>query len=401
MVNILFLIGNGFDLNLGLKTSFTDIVKEYKSTYKNTEEKYIQDYILELEQHNKEWSYFERQLGLYIKNFNKKTKNTLLAQIDSFVKVMIEKLEDEQDRIDITIKNNHIISALFNNSLANFIQYLPEVSQESLSPLLEISKRNTDFNYDFISFNYTNTFERLLSVVKDHAKNKSLRVLKNNPDTVIKDNIGTVLHIHGTLKEDFILGVDNKYQIANKRLSDDDDIQCLIKPYQNNSIGANNEKKAKQLIDKSNIICIYGMSIGETDKTWWEYIYKWLSADSSRHLVIFYYNNKLNIQLPKSKINHKNKVLKSFFSVIDNADDFDNERIKDNIHIPFGNQSMFNIDIVDIPKPTFRKTYLFSDPLLLNNAYSNIAKITKANPDLAKIGKQVNQVSEILKKSGF
>ena len=36
-MNITFLIGNGFDRNLGLETTYSDFVKEYKKTNGSTE----------------------------------------------------------------------------------------------------------------------------------------------------------------------------------------------------------------------------------------------------------------------------------------------------------------------------------------------------------------------------
>ena len=60
------MIGNGFDRNLGLKTSFRYILDEYKIIHKNSPEKFIQDYLIELEQNEEEWSFFENRLGVNI-----------------------------------------------------------------------------------------------------------------------------------------------------------------------------------------------------------------------------------------------------------------------------------------------------------------------------------------------
>ena len=40
-------------------------------------------------------------------------------------------------------------------------------------------------------------------------------------------------------------------------------------------------------MDESQIIYIYGMSIGITDTLWWERICRWLSDKSSRHLIVY------------------------------------------------------------------------------------------------------------------
>ena len=44
---------------------------------------------------------------------------------------------------------------------------------------------------------------------------------------------------------------------------------------------------AEEIIDKSQIICIFGMSMGITDKRWWEKICAWLLANPHRILIIY------------------------------------------------------------------------------------------------------------------
>lgn len=69
----------------------------------------------------------------------------------------------------------------------------------------------------------------------------------------------------------------------------------LIKEEINNSYGNTNIDRARAVIDGSSIICIFGMSIGATDKMWWQYIAKWLQNDTNRRLVIFAKDQKYEI----------------------------------------------------------------------------------------------------------
>lgn len=41
------------------------------------------------------------------------------------------------------------------------------------------------------------------------------------------------------------------------------------------------------MIYDSFIICIFGMSIGNTDKMWWEKIIDWLKVNGDNKLIIF------------------------------------------------------------------------------------------------------------------
>ena len=55
----------------------------------------------------------------------------------------------------------------------------------------------------------------------------------------------------------------------------------------NNSIGQRKTERAFDIINKSRIICVFGMSIGNTDKMWWEALVEWLASNENNKLVIF------------------------------------------------------------------------------------------------------------------
>ena len=62
-MNITFMIGNGFDRNLGLKTTYSDFIKWYKETPAKTETlKEFREYINDNEEL---WSAAEEELAFY------------------------------------------------------------------------------------------------------------------------------------------------------------------------------------------------------------------------------------------------------------------------------------------------------------------------------------------------
>ena len=87
-----------------------------------------------------------------------------------------------------------------------------------------------------------------------------------------------------------VLGVNDESQILNPKLFDCDDgdiyRSLLIKRKANASYLENTDEKAKQMLTSSKIIYVYGMSIGETDKLWWNRICEWLAGDNTRHLIL-------------------------------------------------------------------------------------------------------------------
>jgi len=364
MTKVLFIVGNGFDLNIGLNTSFNDVFKWYKNLNSNSDEAYIKEFISELEQNPILWSDYEKQLGRHTLIFNKNNLNIFNKQVESFQKALISKLKFEQDRIVIPNKRKPIISEFFIKSITGFYHFLPETSRDTLSSLLSLSHNNLKFEYNFLTFNYTNILEKILYIVKNYSKTKTLRSYKDgNYSKSVNDNIGEVIHIHGTLDKTCILGVDNKNQISNKILSKYKDMQWLIKSQQEILIGENNEKNAKKLIDVSKVICVYGMSLGVTDKSWWVYINNWLKADTSRHLVIFFYNNELDFTKPHTLVKHKNNVLDTYFSLVGKISKKEKLELSERIHIPFEIQNMFRLNLLENSNK-FSPFRLFDEPIM-------------------------------------
>ena len=61
------------------------------------------------------------------------------------------------------------------------------------------------------------------------------------------------------------MGVNDASEIENETFSQDETVlNELVKPRQNEIIKMNYDYRATQIINRSRIICVYGMSIGET-----------------------------------------------------------------------------------------------------------------------------------------
>lgn len=348
MPNISFLIGNGFDINIGLKTKFTDVKKEYLKL--DSKDPRINNFKEVLKRDHENWSDFETAMGKYTEKFNRDNKEVYIFQIESFLEVLINKFEKEEARIDYTGNKDHIY-LVFKESLTEFYNYLSEKSKLILRPFIRAINDTQEYIYNFIIFNYTNVLEKCLENIKSENGKLNLRTIPiHNISHQVKDKIGKILHVHGTLQENPILGVDNKEQILNSELADDKEFQWdIIKTKINEELEENYDIEAKNIISNSSIICIFGMSIGITDKTWWSNIFEWLKTEQNRHLVIFYYSDN-KTKIPSMKIKHKYKIKDIFFDVVGIDDVHEREKYYKRIHIAKNNGNMFKFNLLSPKK---------------------------------------------------
>lgn len=105
-----------------------------------------------------------------------------------------------------------------------------------------------------------------------------------------------LLHIHGYTNERTILGVNDLSQAANKKFHDNPDfIEAFLKVESNVRQRHQTDKQCQSLIDSADLICIFGCSLGETDKFWWNLI-----ADNLRRgikVIIFFRTEEQNQRL--------------------------------------------------------------------------------------------------------
>ena len=115
------------------------------------------------------------------------------------------------------------------------------------------------------------------------------------------------------------------------------------KPTQNAESRTGYDRALTQQINESDIICIYGMSIGDTDKKWWTLISKWLSADD-KHIVIILSHQEENV------IRFPHKQRKSRISIVQKLLSFSKQSeplkslIKERIYVGFNND-IFKMDL--------------------------------------------------------
>ena len=106
-------------------------------------------------------------------------------------------------------------------------------------------------------------------------------------NTGFGDIVVDPIHIHGDVNS-IILGLNDETQIKNESFQSNGDLMnYIIKERVNNALGELRIETVKRTMENSKYICVFGMSIGDTDNMWWVAIIEWLLKDPSRKLVLY------------------------------------------------------------------------------------------------------------------
>lgn len=303
-MNITFLIGNGFDINLGLKTRYSDFYPFFLK--KASENNIIRRWI---DGNEGLWSDLEEKLGQELQKLDKDRLEEFYLDKEELDTLLIEYLEKEQARY--TFEEKEEIVAEFKRSLLEIANGLSSKSVDLIKDTL-LAYKTEEYQYSFITFNYTNTLDKIFELFKE---NKVIGIHQANG--IPKNNrLGTIIHIHGTTDEEMILGVNDATQILNDELKKNSlFLNTFIKERMNAELGQKKSEQAKQMINSSHILCIFGMSLGNTDKMWWQEIIKWLMTSEYNKLIIFWkgYEDVLRKRLPATVIRLNEEIRRKIF----------------------------------------------------------------------------------------
>lgn len=268
-MKVIFIIGNGFDINLGMKTKYSDFYTYYQTIdsksilIKNLKESISGDF--------KSWSDLELALGNYTENINS------LAEFDEVFEDIEDNLADylQQDESKLDLRK------IDKEKLINYICYPEKSLLKADTDNLTTYKNNwrsTEWSINMITLNYTRTIEKMFS---DETKNIRIGTHHN-----YEINLNGVEHIHGYVDDRMVMGVNDISQIKNSNFHKNQEIlEALIKTNCNKVNKHTIDDLCTQQIQSANLICIFGSSIGDTDNNWWELIGKQLKENC--RLIIF------------------------------------------------------------------------------------------------------------------
>lgn len=296
-MNILYIIGNGLDIGLGLRTRYPEFYKYYCS--KDDEER--NEDIIKLRDSiakgKEDWKDLEYQLGQYTINVKdaESMERICLDLSDSLRDYLLE----EQNKV----KSEDFDRNTFISHLIHPESFLLPTDRDSLyngMPTL------MDRSINIITLNYTDTLEKILLPGKKG-------IATNGIDSEgVRWSLGHLLHVHGVLSGSPLIGVDNATQIANKDLAANEDIrELLMKPNANIAIKSGVDNSCRELIRSANLIVLFGVSLGETDLIWWKEVGS--RVKKGARMVILQHDEGLGIDHHENLIaRHERRVRTDF-----------------------------------------------------------------------------------------
>ena len=238
----LLIVGNGFDLSMGFKTSYGDFMQ---SSFYPKNNSTLCSYLLKEYRVNMGWIDIENELSKYSK---------LLSSFE---------LKSEQDELKWGVA---AFRKQYEDLKSSLKTYLYEETKRQFCPKQgNPAKRVIDqlpADSRIVSFNYTSVIERM---TRDRF-------------CVSKGNL---LHIHGSLApyDDIVFGVEDSAKLSKEHV-------FLYKAH-SQSLKA---REFSYWLNSAERIIFYGYSLGDTDRQYFEKFFQKLCSENSSNVKLdFYY----------------------------------------------------------------------------------------------------------------
>lgn len=329
------IVGNGFDKNCGLKTSYKDVYESYLVT--PSDGKIIADFKRDISSDYDNWSDFEFAMSRYASNFD--SEEAFLECLDDFNGYMHEYLIGVQNQF-FSEWNGLNAHTNVNNEFINSIRKLGDGVSHNISNSLLIAGIPVVSSLGFISLNYTSILDYLL----DSSYGTSSHYVP--------------IHIHGKLEDDPILGMDRETQLKLKFQMTNNFKRSFLKPVFNDEYDSKRISDAKEMIKKAKVIFVFGASLGESDLSWRELLVEWLKEDVDHQLFLYKHRNaEKSFKTVPARMNYEDvekiNTLKQWKVK-------DGEVLLKQLHLPCG------INLFNLEPAMKRDATIASKPLVIN-----------------------------------
>ena len=293
-MRITWIIGNGFDANLGLKTGYGDFRdKVYLSETRNKSD--LRDKLMKrLDEADfgsletaRLWSDLEELLGRATSLYGEDEVDDFTETFEEMESLLTDYVHEQETRLPKTLPDACL--AEFKNSIAHFDSRMAPRDKAAF----KLDERSDSHFHRFISLNYTQALARF---VADAGGTDGLIDQHRIGNSTYNDLAAAPLYLHGAigdegLSRDVVFGVDSAEQLANGAYAADPlFVESWVKPNRNDRLfGNENERDFQGLIGDADVFCVYGCSMGKSDGRIWRAVGQRLMANAGSKLVLFIY----------------------------------------------------------------------------------------------------------------
>lgn len=252
-MNVLYILGNGFDKAQGMKTSYPEFYQYLMANTDNGSD-LLQQLKKDIDANKELWSDMEEALGQFTTNVE------TAAELEKLYFELSDCLQSYLKEEEKSFVPSDQLQKKFQNDFLFPGKYLGATDKEDYSDYVNKMSKGKDISV--MSFNYTDTLERMLLLGDGTNRNYG-----NG------DYLRQIIHVHGTLDNSIIIGVDNEEQIMNKELRNNEDVKdILVKEQSNIAMKYTRHFTCEKLISDAHVVILYGVSMGKTDAHWWRLI---------------------------------------------------------------------------------------------------------------------------------
>ena len=314
MKNVLLVVGNGFDLNLGLKTSYKDFINSInlpnniKLNFDLSETipkkiNILNTDLIEVSENNlirelinlhvkNNWVDIEQELGNFARGYFS-TQEVIEITSDYKVRahsnelILKEYVELKQVLKEyLTIQNTKFKDGFnidYNDTSGLYAKYNEYENNLAFRELERLFEDNT-MNLTVLNFNYTDTVEICAEFI--FRMNKlNQNIIQKDFGNEYKKKLNQIL-VHGSINDEIVFGIDDREEIKKE-------YRYLHKSFDENTTCVNIGK----LLEDSEEIVFFGYSLGVTDESYFEDFFHKIclfnrDEKSDQKAITFYYFKK-------------------------------------------------------------------------------------------------------------
>ena len=327
-MNITYIIGNGFDLCLGLNTRYSDFYDYYQNQPSPSEE--VKQLKATIDKNKENCADLELTLGEYTPHF--KDSNSAIEVLVDLCNHLNEYLKLQSLLIP---QSNEKIKEEMLRCLANPNEFFLPTDKEQIRSYYS-NRLPAHGKITILSLNYTPSIERIL----DYKDNQPISIDSNDSWLGYGAEVHRILHPHLILDDTILVGLNDESQIANQTLCNNEAFkENFIKPACNKMLSSGIENQCSDVINNSDLFVVFGSSLGATDKLWWQKIANQM-VNSNSLLLLFIYDHKMK-RTCRRLGEQKRTVINNFVSHLEGYTDTQIEDIKRKTLVSF-NSGIFD-----------------------------------------------------------